>query len=96
MTSFTQEKHSVWSFVRVSVKRRAPVELLGLHWGERGGAGGTAASSTPVRPGRPASVSTAPGSSSPQPEWWHEEQAQGSSKSLKTGRAQENNSRDNV
>lgn len=41
-------------------------------------------------------ASTAPVSSSPQPEGRHDEQAQGSSKSLKTGRAQENNSHDNV
>ena len=53
---YPRKTYSVWSFDRVSVKRRAPVELLGLHWGERGGAGGTAARSTPVRPGRPGSA----------------------------------------
>lgn len=57
---YPRKTYSVWFLVRVSVERRMPAELLGLHWEERGRAGGTAARSTAARPGRPAQQAQPP------------------------------------
>lgn len=85
---FPYKTHIAWFFVRVS-ERRTPAELLGCTGKSEGEQEAQRPAAQPLVARRPAQQAQ-PRLVLSQPEGiWHDEQAQGSSKSLKTGRAQE-------